>query len=166
MKTRYIYNASLFWVVFLLLGLPACTKDAFLNVPDKGTLTNQSTFSSQNNTDLFVNDIYSNLPDGNNNDENLDQYTEDDFCGANYMTGQATVRANAINPTNVPNGPSNMFNWTTNYNVIRKCNVFFQNAACIKAYMTRPGMRNAWGKSIFCARCFILFCIRITGASR
>lgn len=145
MKSRYIKNASCFFVALLLLGLDACKKDGFLNVPDKGTLTNQSTFSSQDNADLFVNDIYQNLPDGNNNDENLDQYTEDDFCGANYMTGQATVRANAINPTNVPNGPSNMFNWTTNYNVIRKCNVFLQNAALNKSvydptwYMQRVG---------------------------
>jgi starch-binding outer membrane protein, SusD/RagB family len=132
MKTSYIKNAY-FLVVFLLLGMAACTKDAFLNIPDKGSLTNLSTFSSQTNADLFVNDIYDNLPDGNNNDENLDQYTDNDFCGANYMTGQATVRSNAINPTNVPNGPSNMFNWTTNYNVIRKCNVFLQQAALNKS---------------------------------
>jgi hypothetical protein len=133
MKTSYIKNAAYFFVAFLLLSLCACKKDDFLNVPDKGTLTNLTTFASQSTADLFVNDIYNQLPDGNNNDENLDQYADNDFCGANYMTGQATVRNNAINPTNVPNGPSNMFNWTTNYTVIRKCNIFLQQAALNKS---------------------------------
>jgi hypothetical protein len=157
MKTSYIKNARYFFVTYLLLGLAACSKDAFLNIPDKGSLTNLSTFSSQNNADLFVNDIYDNLPDGNNNDENLDQYTDNDFCGANYMTGQATVRSNAINPTNVPNGPSNMFNWTTNYNVIRKCNVFLQQAALNKSVYDATWYAQRVGEIHFLRALFYTF---------
>lgn len=157
MKISYIKNASHFLILFLLLGLGACTKDNFLNVPDKGTLTNLSTFASQDNADLFVNDIYQNLPDGNNNDENLDQYTDNDFCGANYMTGQATVRSNAINPTNVPNGPSNMFNWNTNYSIIRKCNVFLQNAALNKSVYDATWYAQRVGEVHFLRALFYTF---------
>ncbi len=133
MKPRIIKNAPYFIIGCLLLAIGACTKDNFLNVTNKGALTNLSTFSSQDNADLFVNDIYNNIPDVNNVDENLDQYTDNSFCGANYQTGEATVRNNAINPNNVPTGPNNMFTWGTNYNVIRKCNVFFQQAALNKS---------------------------------
>lgn len=129
MKNRYLKHGQLFLLALLLLSIAACKKDGFLNVPPKGVLTDATTFSSEGNADLFVNDIYNQLPDINNEDEVLDQYTDNDFVGAAWMAGQATVRANAINPTNVPRGPASSFNWGTQYNNIRKCNVFLAEAA-------------------------------------
>lgn len=123
----------MFLLAVLVLSIAACKKDDFLNVPPKGSLTDASTFSSEANADLFVNDVYNQLPDINNEDEVLDQYTDNDFVGATWMTGQSVVRANAINPTNVPRGPASSFNWGTQYSNIRKCNVFLQEAAKNKA---------------------------------
>lgn len=123
----------MFLLAVLVLSIAACKKDDFLNVPPKGSLTDASTFSSEANADLFVNDIYNQLPDINNEDEVLDQYTDNDFVGATWMEGQSLVRANAINPTNVPRGPASSFNWGTQYSNIRKCNVFLQQAAKNKA---------------------------------
>ena len=129
MKNRYLKHGQTLLLALLIIGLAACKKDSFLNVPPKGSLTDASTFSSQANADLFVNDIYNQLPDINNEDEVLDQYTDNDFVGASWMQGQSIVRSNSMNPTNVPRGPSGSFNWGTEYGNIRKCNVFLQDVA-------------------------------------
>lgn len=133
MKNKYLKNSSIFLFSLLLLSIAACKKGDFLNVPPKGSLTDATTFSSESNADLFVNDIYNQLPDVNNEDEVLDQYTDNDFVGASWMTGQSVVRSNAINPTNVPRGPASSFNWGTEFSNIRKCNVFLQEAEKNKA---------------------------------
>lgn len=69
-------------MLLLIMSSAACKKDNFLNVTPKGSLTDASTFSSESNADLFVNDIYNQLPDMNNEDQVLDQYTDNDFVGA------------------------------------------------------------------------------------
>lgn len=123
----------MFLMAALLLSITACKKDDFLDVTPKGSLTDATTFSSESNADLFVNDIYNQLPDINNEDQILDQYTDNNDVGATWMTGQSVVRSNAINPTNVPGGPAGSFSWGTQYGNIRKCNVFLQEAAKNKA---------------------------------
>jgi hypothetical protein len=130
MKRTYIFFT-------VLLVLSSCNKDGFLNVPPEGSLTNANTFSSQSNADLFVNDIYNQLPDLNNEDQCLDQWTDNNGVGATWMTGQALIRSNSLNAANAPNGPGNMFNWSNNYAVIRKCNVFLQEAAANQANFTQ-----------------------------
>jgi hypothetical protein len=133
MRNKYIINNLRLLLVISLTFISACKKDNFLNVSPKGSLTDQVTFSSEKNADLFVNDIYNQLPDINNEYQNSDQYTDNSFCGAAWMVGQATVRVNGINPTNVPPGPANSFNWNTQFSNIRKCNVFLQEVAKNKA---------------------------------
>ncbi|MFD0793104.1 RagB/SusD family nutrient uptake outer membrane protein [Mucilaginibacter litoreus] len=133
MKKKYLIHSSLFVTLLLIVSISACKKDDFLNVPPKGSLTDASTFSSESNADLFVNDVYNQLPDINNETQNSDQYTDNDFVGAAWMTGQTTVRANGINPTNVPGGPAGSFDWATQFQHIRKCNLFLQQAEKNKA---------------------------------
>jgi starch-binding outer membrane protein, SusD/RagB family len=149
MKKRYSTYGQTILFTALVLGLGACKKDGFLNVPPVGSLTNQTTFASQANADLFVNDIYSNLPNINNEDEILDQYTDNDFVGASWMTGQSVVRSNSMNPNNVPGGPAGCFNWGTNYANIRKCNVFLQQAALAKANFDTAWYRQRVGEVTF-----------------
>jgi hypothetical protein len=138
MKNKYLNNGPIFLLVLLMISFSACKHDDFLNVPDKATVTNQAAFSSEGNADLYINGIYAELPDANNDDEPLDQYTDNDFCGANNMVGQALVRSNAINPNNVPPGLGQNNNnigsltWATEYNNIRSCNTFLQQAALNK----------------------------------
>lgn len=134
MKQRYFKYRHAFLLALFIVSLGACKKDGFLTVPPKGSLTDQTTFSSSANADLFVNDIYNQLPDGNNEYANLsDAYADNSFCGASWETGQATVRSGAINPSNVPTGPGGMWAWEQQYTNIRKCNVFLQQAAANQA---------------------------------
>jgi len=156
MKNRYLKNGQTFLLALLVLSIGACKKDGFLNVPPKGTLTNQITFSTSSNADLFLNDIYSNLPDINNEDEILDQYTDNDFVGASWMTGQSLVRSGGINQSNVPRGPANEFYWsnavsggTGLYDKIRKCNVFLAEVAANKSAYTAAWVTERMAEATF-----------------
>jgi len=129
MKTTYILYGRNFLMALLLMSVGACKKDDFLTVDPKGSLTDESTFASESNADLFVNDIYNQVPDINNESQQLDQWTDNSCVGATWMTGQSLIRSNALNPSNAPDGPGGMFKWSDNYSRIRKCNVFLLQAA-------------------------------------
>ncbi|MEO6980106.1 MAG: RagB/SusD family nutrient uptake outer membrane protein, partial [Mucilaginibacter sp.] len=135
MKIKYLKNGQLLLSALLLITISACKKD-FLDVPPKGFLTDVSTFGSQSNADLFVNDIYSNLPDLNNETQASDQYSDNSACGASWETGQSLIRANSLNASNAPDGPAGSWKWENLYGNIRKCNVFLQLAAKNKAVYT------------------------------
>ncbi|RPD42978.1 RagB/SusD family nutrient uptake outer membrane protein [Chitinophaga barathri] len=129
MKTKYRTYAHNLILAVLLVSAGACKRDGFLNVDPKGSLTDESTFASETNADLFINDVYNQMPDMNNESQILDQWTDNSCVGATWMTGQSLIRSNALNPSNAPNGPGGMFSWSDNYSRIRKCNVFLQQAA-------------------------------------
>ena len=116
----------------LLLGaallLNGCKNDDFLNVDSKSAVTEISAYSNETNADLVVNDIYTNVPSSSNDsNQNLEQYSDNGFCAAGWQTAQTVVRAGAISPANVPNGPGGMWAWESTYTKIRKCNLFLQN---------------------------------------
>lgn len=116
----------------LLLGaallLNGCKKDDFLNVDPKNALNEASAYSSETNADLVVNDIYNNISSSyNDSNQTTEQYSDNSFCAAGWQTAQTVVRAGAISPANVPNGPGGMWSWEGGYGKIRKCNLFLQN---------------------------------------
>jgi len=129
MKFQNIKNRHIFLLALLTISIGSCKKDGFLSVPPKGVLTDASTFSSQSNADLFVNDIYNQLPDLNNVDRFLDGWTDNSNVGATDMEGQARIRSNALSSGNATGGPGGNFDWGTSYNRIRRCNVFLKDAA-------------------------------------
>uniref|UniRef100_UPI00292D53A1 RagB/SusD family nutrient uptake outer membrane protein n=1 Tax=Pedobacter nutrimenti TaxID=1241337 RepID=UPI00292D53A1 len=132
MKQTYFNYKKGLLMVLAVVCLNACKKDNFLDVPPKGLLTDQITFSSSTNADLFVNDIYNQLPDINNDYQPSDQLADNSFCGASWEDGESVVRAGALGPSNVVFGPGGMWSWDANYASIRKCNVFLQQAALNK----------------------------------
>lgn len=125
-------NTQVFLLALLILSIGSCKKDDFLSVPPKGVLTDASTFSTQTNADLFVNDIYNQLPDYNGITEMLDQWTDNSNTGATNQEGQARIRSNALSSGNATGGPGGTFDWGVNYGKIRRCNVFLQNAEANK----------------------------------
>ncbi|QJD95732.1 RagB/SusD family nutrient uptake outer membrane protein [Mucilaginibacter robiniae] len=132
MKFKYNQKANAVLLVSLIISLSACKKDDFLSVPPKGVLTDATTFSTQTNTDLFVNDIYNSLPDYNNGnqvDRILDAWTDNSNSGATNHEGQAVIRSNALSANNSTNGVGGYFGWSLLYTDIRKCNVFLKDAA-------------------------------------
>ena len=134
MKFKNIGKEQLFLLGFLVISIASCKKDDFLSVPPKGVLTSVSTFSSQSNADLFVNNIYSRLI-GIQGSEVLDQWTDNSECGATNQEGVAKIRNNALTSGNATNGPGNgynvggIYNWGQTYATIRACNTFLVDAA-------------------------------------
>lgn len=149
MKQTYFKYRQGLLLVLVAICLNACKNDNFLDVPPKGSLTNQLTFSTQTNADLFVNDIYNQLPDINNDYQPSDQMADNSFCGASWESGQSVVRAGALGPTNLAFGPASIWSWESNYAKIRKCNVFLQQAEQNKANFTADWYKQRVAEVIF-----------------
>ncbi|WP_299290319.1 RagB/SusD family nutrient uptake outer membrane protein [uncultured Mucilaginibacter sp.] len=134
MKFKNIKHTHIFLFALLIISIGSCKKDDFLSVAPKGVLTSLSTFNSQPNTELFVNDIYNNLPDPNGaeGERILDSWTDNSNATAAGHEGQAKIRSNALSAGNATGGPGGTLDWGGNYGKIRKCNVFLQGAAANK----------------------------------
>ncbi len=134
---KFNYNkkiAKIFLFGLAVLSIGSCKKDNFLDVPGTSLLTSKTTFETQANADLFVNDIYSRLPDGNNGtDRTLEGWTDNNNVTANGHEGQAVIRSGALSPGNATNGPANQLGWQTNYENIRRCNVFLKEGEANKS---------------------------------
>ena len=79
---RFIHLLS---AVILLLSILSCKKE-FLENTDKTKLTDAIQWSTEGNADLFLNDIYSALPNYWNQPENLDNFTDDNDAGFYYTS--------------------------------------------------------------------------------
>ena len=135
MKTNKNYFLLYGCVLLLAVGLYSCKKD-FLDNTDKTKLTDVNQWASEGNADIFLNDIYNNLPDMYNSPENLDNFTDDNDAGFYY--GSWNFKQGIVNPAStyyvVWGGDAgtadiSRFNWTDAYNTIRKCNLFIQKIA-------------------------------------
>src|SRR4051812_38686439 len=100
--------------VILFLAVAGCKK-SFLDVPPKAFLTDDAVWASTANADLFLNDIYNQLPDINNETEHLDQYTDNSDVGVLWMSGYSNIATAQVTPSNLPRGPWDMWTWSTNY---------------------------------------------------
>jgi len=141
MKFIHKNNKAILMLSLVFLAVGSCKKDDSLTVPSKGRLTNEITFSSEGNADLFVNDIYNQLPNQKNDYNHTDSYSDNSFTKQTH-TGANTVRNGSISPSSVPTGPGGMWDWEQNYAKIRKCNVFFQQVALFKANFSAAWMKS------------------------
>lgn len=134
---KFIYSkdiAKIFLAGILVISIGSCKKDGFLEVPASGTLTSKSTFETQANANLFVNDIYDRLPDGNNGtDQTLEGWTDNNNVTATGHTGQAVIRNNGLSAGNSTDGPAGQLGWVRNYEQIRRCNVFLKETEANKS---------------------------------
>jgi hypothetical protein len=135
MKTNKNYFLLYGCVLLLAVGLYSCKKD-FLDNTDKTKLTVVNQWASEGNADIFLNDIYNNLPDMYNSPENLDNFTDDNDAGFYY--GSWNFKQGIVNPASTyyviwggdaGTADISRFNWTDAYNTIRKCNLFIQKIA-------------------------------------
>src|SRR5688572_23721241 len=112
--TRFI---PLLPVAILLLSMLSCKKE-FLENTDKTKLTDEIQWSTEGNADLFLNDIYSALPNYWNQPENLDNFTDDNDAGfyyTSYNWKQGIVEASSNDYTiwGGITGSGDLTNWTT-----------------------------------------------------
>ena len=135
MKTNKNYFLLYGCILLLAVGLYSCKKD-FLDNTDKTKLTDDTQWASEGNADIFLNDIYNNLPDMYNSPENLDNFTDDNDAGFYY--GSWNFKQGIVNPASTyyviwggdaGTADISRFNWTDAYTTIRKCNLFVQKIA-------------------------------------
>ena len=135
MKTNKNYFLLYGCILLLAAGLYSCKKD-FLDNTDKTKLTDDTQWASEGNADIFLNDIYNNLPDMYNSPENLDNFTDDNDAGFYY--GSWNFKQGIVNPASTyyviwggdaGTADISRFNWTDAYTTIRKCNLFVQKIA-------------------------------------
>ncbi len=117
--------------MLLLLSL-SCESETFLENEDKSKLTDATQWRSEANADIFINDVYSEIPRISTLAEQLDYYTDDYnishyYTASNWRTGicQAPAESND-SPWGGTYGPTNAYTWESFFVKIRKCNTGIQ----------------------------------------
>lgn len=116
----------------LLLFAISCNQDEFLENINKSNLTDETQWQSETNADIFLNDVYSEIPNKWNFSEHLDYYT-DNYNISHYYTASNWRQG----VTQVPpqsngsawwgtHGPTDGYTWESFFVKIRKCNTFIQ----------------------------------------
>ena len=116
----------------LLFGAISCDTEDFLENENKSKLTDATQWASEANADIFINDVYSEIPRICTLAEQLDYYTDDYnishyYTASNWRQGicQAPASSND-SPWGGTYGPTNGYNWRTFFVKLRKCNTGIQ----------------------------------------
>ena len=110
--------------------LSAC--EDWLEIEPKDRFGDTTVWGSEENADMFLNDIYNQLPHLNNETQNLDQFSDNSYVGAEWMNARTTIYTGALSPTSWIPGPWDMWKWGRQnnddakgqYERIRSCNLF------------------------------------------
>lgn len=125
-KTHILYSC----IITGLLGLSACDKD--LDNVQKSSLDDNSQWATEGNADIFLNDVYDQLPDMYSQPENLDNFTDDNDAGFYYNSWK--YKDGNLDPASTNYGlfgggatgvqTISRYSWPALYTSIRKCNTF------------------------------------------
>src|SRR5215210_1886265 len=129
MKNINIKNCSLNLLVALLtITTYSCKKslDESLDITPHDRLTNETVFSDANTADLFVNDIYGQLPDGNNMYDPFDNWSDNSLCGFSWPTSRTIAQQANYTASTLSFGDGLPYDWGQNYTNIRKTNLFIK----------------------------------------
>src|SRR5450759_673832 len=130
-RNKNIITSSLVLIGLLLMITFSCNKEDFLDNVNKTNLTDATQWASEGNADIFLNDIYGNLPNKGNEPENLDNFTDDNdngfyYTSWNWRDGIVTPASGGFDVWFGQCGPVDWANWSSTYSKVRKCNTFIQ----------------------------------------
>ena len=134
MLNKFFKTAIYSSAVSFIIITQSCS-DKALDVQPRDRLTDANVWTDPNAADLFLNDIYTGLPDGNNWYDPIENWSDNSICGFAWPTSRGLMQQSLQSPSN-PNisgdigGP---YDWTTLYTDIRKCNVFIKNVTASTA---------------------------------
>jgi len=117
----------------------SCDKN--LDNVNKTSLNDNTQWANESNADLFLNDIYDQLPDMYSQPENLDNFTDDNDAGFYYNSWKfkdGNLDPASTNYALFGGGATGVqtisrYNWPALYTSIRKCNTFIQQVNAHKA---------------------------------
>ena len=142
MKTnKSIYNRVRPFIICLgmILLIASCKPDEFLDNDNKSNLTDVTQWANETNADIYLNDIYSEIPNRSSITENLDFYTDNYnishyYTASNWRVGMAIVPSSSTgNIWGGTQGPTNGFTWQNFFVKIRKINTYIQKMTENKA---------------------------------
>jgi hypothetical protein len=139
---KYIICACL---LASIVGMHSCKK-ALDNV-DKSSLNDATQWASETNADIFLNDVYNQLPDIYSQPETLDNFTDDNDAGFYYASWKykdgildpAATNYALFGGAAVGAATITRFNWTAAFNAIRRANTFIQ-----KINQNKSNFSTAW----------------------
>ena len=130
MFSRYIIAA------LVALAAHSCkdSLDDSLDVIPRDQLTDVAVWTDENTADLFLNDIYNRLPDGNNWYDPLENWSDNAQASGSWPVSKTTtVRYGEYTPSTIAfwcgYNDELPYNWGHQYQWIRKTNVFIKNVA-------------------------------------
>jgi hypothetical protein len=116
--------------IFMLVMPVSCDTDEFLENANKANLTDKTQWESETNADVFLNDVYSEIPNKLNQTETLDYYSDDYnishyYTASNWRQGVTQIPSSSSdNPWGGTQGPTYGYTWQNFFVRIRKCNTF------------------------------------------
>lgn len=123
-------NKNIFIACLLLISLYSCKKDDSLNVIPRDRLSDATVWTDQSTADVFLNDIYGKLPDGNNWYDSPENWSDNSVCGYNWTNSRNIIQQASYTPsTPVFSGDYGYipYDWKVLYGYIRKCNLFIES---------------------------------------
>ncbi|MDR0792380.1 MAG: RagB/SusD family nutrient uptake outer membrane protein [Chitinophagaceae bacterium] len=113
--------------VLLLITLGSCNKDKEIDVTPRDQFSDATVWTDEGATDLFLNDIYLQLPNGNTWYDPFDNWSDNSICGFAWPGSRILAQQAVYTPSTLTFGDiGNAYDWTTLYTNIRKCNVFIE----------------------------------------
>lgn len=110
----------------ILTGVFSCKKslDESLDVTPRDQLTDATVWVDAGTADLFLNDIYGQLPDGNNWYDPFDNWSDNSICGFGWPLSRTQAQQANYTPSTLAFWTGVPYEWGTNYSNIRKTNIF------------------------------------------
>lgn len=118
-----IFLRKIVLFALLITGVTSCND--FLSVIPKSRISDASLWNSTDNADLFLNDIYGDLPDpfvwgqGNSAEDPEENYSDNSMNSVSWRYSRTVYAKSLYTPANAPN-------YWFYYSSIRKCNLFIE----------------------------------------
>lgn len=117
--------------------MSATSCEDWLEIEPKDRFSDATVWASEENADMFLNDIYNQFPHLNNETQCFDQYSDNSYVGAEWMNARTTIYTAALSPTSWLCGPWDMWKWGRSsnsdakgqYERIRSCNLFINKVS-------------------------------------
>ena len=123
-----ILRISIYISLSVFTVLVQSCSDKLLDIVPRDRLTDQNVWTDQGTADLFLNDIYTGLPDGDNWYDPLENWSDNSICGFPWPNSRQNIQQSLQSPANAgfSGDIGDFLDWTVQYTNIRKCNVFIK----------------------------------------
>jgi starch-binding outer membrane protein, SusD/RagB family len=108
----------------------SCKKDDSLDVIPRDRLSDATVWTDASTADVFLNDIYGKLPDGNNWYDPTENWSDNSVCGYSWPESRNVIQQASYNPSTtifIVDYGRLPFDWRLLYSNVRKCNLFIES---------------------------------------